>query len=352
MIFGNEISPKGPAWHRLQSVDKNISGTRIRFSTPMMRLPLRGRSELEEQPDTFDLGDTAIYKPYENSEEENCIQDARIWLSGWNFTGRPILDGETLGDLVLRLSVLHVKDLAINQSLFTRSTLAELVARLHDRTDIGRYHKGHAEDRNPFDLTQHQWPNYLSPINSQWLDRNGSEWLYFETQPLWSGAQDFFWLTPIGHQYCVMGHFMVTQWLSNAGNPYRQAQRSPTSNYRELMESIMDTVTINLSEVAKSERQNATKPNDEHPLPKLSGHLVRDAKHTMYMWSGKGYTDKSQPKQGGDHRAPKEDVAAFIDQRIQPRPLPGCLAIGPASVEVNADSENRTKAEMPALSAK
>ncbi|MFD1215245.1 hypothetical protein [Microbulbifer celer] len=82
MFFGNEKNPKGPAWRRLQSMEKNVSGTWIRFSAPMLRLPLRGRSDLEEQPDTFDLGDSSIYKPYESSGSENDIQDVRIWLSG------------------------------------------------------------------------------------------------------------------------------------------------------------------------------------------------------------------------------------------------------------------------------
>ncbi|MBB5212122.1 hypothetical protein [Microbulbifer hydrolyticus] len=269
-----------------------------------------------------------------------------LWLSGWNFSGRPILDTATVGDLVLRLSVLKVSDLPVNQSLFARSAMVDLVRRLHETTDIGCYHKGHAENRDPFDLTQYQWPNYLSPINSQWLERNGTEWLYFETQPLWTGAQDFFWLTPIDHQYCVMGHFMVTQWLRNAGNPYRQAERSPTSNYRQLLESIMDTISIELSNEAKTAQQSRGSANIDYPLPNITDQMVTEAKHTLYMWSGKGYTDKSQPQQGGDHRAPKEDVAAFIDQRIQPRPLPGCLAIGPAFVQ---DEENPGGRPEPAV---
>ncbi|MFD1215244.1 hypothetical protein [Microbulbifer celer] len=250
----------------------------------------------------------------------------------------PILDAETVGDLVLRLSVLNVKDLPVNQSLFQRSAMRDLVNRLHESTDIGGSHKGHTEDRNPFDLTQYRWPNYLTPINSQWLSRNGSEWLYFETQPLWTGALDFFWLTPIGHQHCVVGHFMITHWLRNAGNPYRQADRSSTANYRQLMERIMDTISIELSGNAGTEQKSICNPEDEYPLPNITEQMVAQAKHTSYMWSGKGYTDKSQPKQGGDHRAPKEDVAAFIDQRIQPRPLPGCMAIGPAFVEKEASN--------------
>lgn len=347
MFFGNEKNPKGPDWKRLRTVHKSVSGTQVQLSAPVLRLPLRGRSELEEQPDAFDLSDPAIYRPYEKSESEGGIQDALIWLSGWNFTGRPFLDGETLGDLVLRLSVLNVKDLPVNQSLFTHSTMVGLVERLHNTTDIGRYHAGHNEDRNPFDLTKYCWPNYLSPINSQWLSRNGTEWLYFETQPLWSGPHDFFWLSPIGHNQCLLGHFMVNQWLQNAGNPYRQAQRSPTTNYRELMERVMDTMVVRLSDVAEAERSSVRDQVGGYPLPGVSTDFVMQAKHTLYMWSGLEFADNSKPSVA-DQRAPKAEVARFIDQRIRPRPLSECLAIGSASIEDASMAGCRGVAELPA----
>ena len=350
MLFGSEKNPKGPSWSNLRDIEKCISGTQIQFSTPPLRLPLQGRTDLEMQPDRFDLDDTAIYKTCDRSGTDTGLLDARIWLSGWNFTGRPFLDSDSVGDLVFRLSVLKLEDLPVNQSLFNHSALNDLVRRFHVCTEIGGDHKGHAEDRSPFDLTQYRWPNYLSPINSQWLNRNGNEWLYFESQPLWNGAQEFYWLSPIGHQYCVMGHYMVTHWLRNAGNSYRQVERSSTDAYRQLMLRIMDTMSIELSSDAEAERKSVYNPSEPFYLPSCSERLVEQAKHTLYMWSGKGYTDKSQPKQGGDHRAPKEDVAAFIDQRIKPRPLPGCLAIGPAFV-ADAEADNR-KPEITTLSDK
>ncbi|MCX2806737.1 hypothetical protein, partial [Microbulbifer thermotolerans] len=88
---------------------------------------------------------------------------------------------------------------------------------------LGSYHRGHSEGYDPHDLTdflglnREQWPDYLGPINSQWLERNGSEWLYFEVQPLWGGSDKFYWLSPIGHQRCLLALFMVKRRIHNAG---------------------------------------------------------------------------------------------------------------------------------------
>lgn len=338
MLFGSEQNPKGPGWRRLRTVEKELSGTRVRFNAPPMRLPLVGRSGLEEQPDHLDLSSSDIYTPYGNPDPDQGIFNARLWLSGWNFTGRPILDGNSIGDLVLRLSVHDVRDMPVNHSLFQRSEVVELAERLHRVTEIGEYHDGHPEDPDPNDLTTAlglscgRWPNYLSPINSQWLERNGSEWLYLEVQPLWDGSDDFYWFSPIGHRHCLVAHFMVERCLHNAGNPYRRATRSPIANYRQLMENIMDSMVVELSDEAEAERQTIHNADNDYPLPHCTEQLVKEAKHTLYMWSDMEYREKEKGP-NDDHRAPKKEVAAFIDERIKPRPLTGNLAIGPAFVE-------------------
>ncbi|WP_295803258.1 hypothetical protein [uncultured Microbulbifer sp.] len=345
MLFGNEKHPKGPSWRRLYNVDKYLSGTHVQLKTPPIRPPIPDGIDPDSVPDEFDLSDPQIYELF-GGQDKNKKQDlyrALIWRNGWNFTGRPILDGETIGNLVATASVLDVRDMPVNRSLFQRSEMVELVRGIHTSSDLGQYHEGHAEDRNPFDLTSYRWPNSLSPLNTQWLERNnGCEWIYFEAQPLCNRPAEFYWLTPIGHQYCLMVHFYVNRWLRNAGNPFRE-QRSPIDNYRDLMEKIMETVVVELSESASLEKASIANPEGHYPFVNCTDTLVKEAKHTLYMWSGKGYTDENQPRQGGDHRAPKEDVAAFIDQRIQPHPLPGCLAIGPAYVEIektpNCNSE-------------
>ena len=328
MLFGSEQNPKGPGWRRLRKVEKDLSGTRVNFMAPPLRQPIPCGFEAESQPNSFDLNDPSIYSLFGDFDSEKQIYDALIWRSGWNYTGRPILDGETLGHLIMALCVQELRDLPVNHSLFQRSEMIELAKRLHDVTDLGQHHDGHSEDRDPFDLTRYRWPNHLSPINCQWLDRNGREWLYFETQPLWDGPTKFYWLTPISHQRYIMAHFHVNRWLYNAGNPFRE-QRSPIDNYRELMENIMNTMVVDLSPTSKNEQQMLHTLAQDFPFYHCSEQLVDQAKHTLYMWSAKGYRNKSKPKDA-DHRAPKEEVAAFIDQRIQPRPLPGCLAIGPA----------------------
>ncbi|MCX2795653.1 hypothetical protein OQJ59_01705 [Microbulbifer thermotolerans] len=345
MLFGSEQNPKGPGWRRLRKVEKDLSGTRVHFLAPPMRLPVHGRRGLEEQADSFDLDSPDIYIPYAPWDPDNPEKDipgdpktysATIWFSGWNFTGRPILDRDSIGDLVLKLTVLEARNLPINASLFQRGDLKDLAQSFFiNEQDLGSYHRGHSEGNDPHDLTdflglnREQWPDYLGPINSQWLERNGSEWLYFEVQPLWDGSDEFYWMSPIGHQRCLLALFMVKRRIHNAGNPYRRAMRSPLTNYRQLMENIMETITVELSEAAREEQRTVHNPEGEYPLLHCTEQLVKEAKHTLYMWSDKGYREKGKDPRG-DHRAPKEAVAAFIDERIQPRPLPGNLAIGPA----------------------
>ncbi|MCX2806732.1 hypothetical protein, partial [Microbulbifer thermotolerans] len=100
-----------------------------------MRLPVHGRRGLEEQADSFDLDSPDIYIPYAPWDPDNPEKDipgdpktysAKIWLSGWNFTGRPILDGDSIGDLVLKLDVLEARNLPVNASLFRREDLKDL----------------------------------------------------------------------------------------------------------------------------------------------------------------------------------------------------------------------------------
>ncbi|MFD1215243.1 hypothetical protein [Microbulbifer celer] len=296
---------------------------------------------MENQADSFDLNSPEIWLPHEQESRDGTKRishEVEIWTCGWNFTGRPLLDGESVGNLVMQFELVEVRDLPVNSSLFQRGELARFAQSYCTDGHLGSYHKGRAEDRNPFDLTQYRWPDNLLPINSQWLDRNGSEWLYFEMQPLHHDVDRFYWLLPIGHQRCLRVRFMAERCIPNAGNPYRE-QRSPLDNYRHLMENIMDSMTVELAEAASIEKSNIHNADGDYPLPHCTEQLVKEAKHTLYMWSGAGYTDQSQPKQGGDHRAPKEDVAAFIDQRIQPQPLPGCLAIGPAfAADTEAES--------------
>ncbi|MBY6212677.1 hypothetical protein [Microbulbifer agarilyticus] len=353
MLFGNEQNPKGPSWSTARQIEKNLSGIKVSFVAPPYRPPIYGEGTMEGQAGSFDLNSPKVWTTLEREGRDGAMHishEVEIWTSGWNFTGRPWLDGESLGRLLMQIELVEIRDQPVNNSLFQCSELTRFAQSYCTDGHIGHYHKGRAEDRNPFDLTQYQWPDYLFPINSQWLDLNGSEWLYFEVQPLLHLADRFYWLCPVGHQRCLRVRFMATRQLRNAGNPYRE-QRSPLDNYRRLMEKIMDSMTVELSEAARIEKSNHHNTDGDYPLPRCTEQLVREAKHTLYMWSGKGYTDKSQPKQGGDHRASKEDVAAFIDQRIQPRPLPGCLAIGSAFLPDNeSDSTSSSQVSVRRLS--
>lgn len=341
MWFGNEQNPRGPSWRAARPVIKHLSGTRVSLQAPPLRPNAYMSFAIGREPDVFDLEapdtlEPIVYDRHYPSPKpagsERADRRLTIWSSGWNFTGRPLLDGASIGDLEVQMVVEEIDDLPVNCSLFRRDDLLRYAKGYFSEGWLGSFHEGYGEDRDPFDLTEYHWPCYLAPLNTQWLERNGSSWLYFESQPLRDGTDEFYWLCPVGHRRCLRVTFDVSRSLYNAGNPYRE-QRSPISNYLQLMENIMSTIVVELSESAEREQASIHNTEDHFPLFHCTETQVNEAKHTLYMWSGAGYWDKSQPKQGGDHRAPKEDVATFIDQRIKPRPLPGCLAIGPAFIE-------------------
>lgn len=341
MWFGSEKNPKGPSWHKARPVVKELSGTRVSLQAPPLLPNAYMSFALGQEPDVFDLDATDTFELIEYDRHNRSLKPAgseradcrvTIWSSGWNFTGRPLLDGASIGDLEVQLVVEEVDELPVNSSLFRREDLLRYARGYFSEGWLGSYHEGYGENRDPFDLTEYLWPCYLAPLNTQWLELNGSNWFYFEAQPLRMGSDEFCWLCPIGHRRCLRATFDVSRSLYNAGNPYRK-QRSPITNYLQLMENIMSTIVVELSESAKREQASIHDPEDGFPLFHCTETQVNEAKHTLYMWSGAEYRDKSQPKEGGDHRAPKEDVAAFIDQRIKPRPLPGCLAIGSACIE-------------------
>jgi len=347
MWFGSEQNPKGPSWSKARPVIKKLSGTRIALEAPPLMpnvyMPFAFEDEPEifdtDSPDTFEAIDYCSPKPPESERSDRRIT---IWSSGWNFTGRPLLDGASVGDLQVELVLEEIDALPINCSLFRRDDLIRYAKGYFSEGWLGSFHHGFGEprERNLYDLSPPHWPNYLAPLNNQWLELNSRDWLYFEVQPIREGADDFYWLCPIGHRRCLRASFSISRHLSNAGNSYR-AQRSPINNYRELMEKIMSTITVELSETAQQEQLSIENPENEYPLFHCTAAQVEQAKHVMYMRSDICYHDKSKPEDA-DHRAPKEDVAAFIDHRIQPRPLPGCLAIGPAYEAADTTASSHT----------
>ncbi|MFV8781051.1 hypothetical protein ACNKU7_01395 [Microbulbifer sp. SA54] len=288
----------------------------------------------DNEPNAFDLNAPGTFEAIDNTKapfppgSEYADRRIKIWTCGWNFTGRPLLDRGSLGNLEVELVVEEIDELPINCSLFRRDDMLRYAKGLFSEDWLASCHLGYKEERDPFDLTKYRWRDHLAPLNNQWLARNGSHWLYFEAQSLHIRSDEFYWLCPIGHRRCLRATFSVSRWLSNTSNAYRK-QRSPITNYRELMEKIMSTITVQLSEAARQEQASIANPEGHYPLFQCTKTEVEQAKHILYMWSDKGYRDKSKPKDA-DHRAPKEEVAAFVEERIQPRPLPGCLAIGPA----------------------
>ncbi|WP_226704733.1 hypothetical protein [Microbulbifer elongatus] len=335
MWFGSEQNPKGPNWHKARPVIKNLSGTRIALHAPPLQSNAYMPFAFDDEPDSFDLDspdtlEAIDYRSPKPSGSERSDRRTTIWSSGWNFTGRPLLDGASIGDLQVELVLEEIDELPINCSLFRREDLIRYAKGYFSEGWLGNFHHGFGEphERNVYDLSPPRWSNYLAPLNNQWLVLNGQDWLYFEVQPLRESTDDFYWLCPIGHRRCLRATYSVSRHLSNAGNSYRR-ERSPIENYRDLMEKIMSTIIVELSETARQQQRSVENPEAQYPLFHCTAAQVEEAKHVMYMRSDICYRDKLKPEDA-DHRAPKEEVAAFIDQRIQPRPLPGCLAIGPA----------------------
>ncbi|SHF92383.1 hypothetical protein SAMN04487965_2964 [Microbulbifer donghaiensis] len=225
------------------------------------------------------------------------------------------------------VNINRVKDLSINESLFDNRVLSReaylqlLSSKLHD------FHEGHSDD--PLDLTPYRWPSYLGPINCQWLAHNGNDWLYFESQPLVSGGEIVSWQTAIDDRHYLSCRFVITRSARNAGNPYRIEHRVSKKNFLCLMHQIMNSLNLELSPEAAARRaQIQAQPGaSDKPLLGCTPEQIKEAKHVLYMWSGRGYQEEGKNRED-DHRANPEDVVAFIDERIKPRPLPNSYPPG------------------------
>jgi hypothetical protein len=314
-MFGSEKHPKGPSLSRLVTYAKDLSGARVLYKTPVPSDDLNKRPELT--PDHLN-----IFAPESYSDDNKRKHDRRLGIhsAAWDFTGFPLWTPE-LGDIQMVVDVVAIDLLPADETLFQRSVLAREVKRNIDETSATETHEGRRED--PYDLTVYTWPNYLEPINWQWVTREGSEWLYYETQPLRDAFEAFTWITPLSRWHYLRLLFYTFRSTHNAGNPYRLAQRLPLRPYTDLMHVIMDTVNLTLAPSAAAERAACEARNAAQPLPFAAPTeaQIQQAKHILYMWSGAGYREKDKT----DSRADPADVARFVDQRLVPVPLPGAL---------------------------
>lgn len=332
MIFGSERNPKGPNFRKARTIEKDLSGSSIRFLAPPSSDPLSSIEDWESEPDSQDIFDSERYQPLnwvrKSGDRYNFeqLQVLRVYSSRWGFSGIPLLQGYC-GHINFLIDVNRVDDLPVNESLFDNRILARETYRALDLTELQDLHKGHSN--NPMDLTPYRWPSYLGPLNSQWLQQGGTDWLYFESQPLIDDTETVTWNAAIGDKHYLSCRFVIVRSARNAGNAYRIEQRVPRDNFLALIQQIMGTLTLKLSpEAANRQARMQTQPGaSDKPLLICTTKQVKEAKHVLYMWSDREYED-TKKGEDDDHRANPEDIAAFIDERIKPRPLPNSYPPG------------------------
>jgi len=220
-----------------------------------------------------------------------------------------------------------VDDLPINETLFDNNILTKEVYRELEFTKLQDLHKGHSDD--PMGFTNYAWPTYLAPINCHWLQQGGCDWLYLESQPLLDNLETVTFYTAIDEKLYLSFQFVIVRSARNAGNPYQIDKRVPRDNFLSLIQRIMNSVNLELNAEAKCHRsQTQSHPGaNKKPVISCTPDQLKDAKHVLYMWSARGFEQPGKGKDD-DHRADPKDVAAFIEERIKPRPLPNSYPPG------------------------
>jgi hypothetical protein len=324
MIFGSERHPKGPKWSKATRIVKDLTTATLEFKAPLPTPPFTDRNWAEEG-DHFSTLDFNNVNPKDLEEDEQKTS-VIIYSNSWEYRGLPILEGYC-GDIRFFVRINKVKNLPVNTNLFASESLANAILQEHKVTFLSKTHEARFDD--PYDLTELKWPNYLSPINSQWVVKDNNQWLYCEGQPLVNGKNIVTYYSALTHDTYLSFRFLITRSAMNAGNAYRIEQRIPLTNFLTLVHNIMDSVKIRFSDNSREEelsQKNAAHDADM-PVIEASPEYIELAKHVLYMWSARQYTDTKKPKKK-DHRAAKNDVADFIDAKVTPRPLPNSLPRG------------------------
>ncbi|WP_444932109.1 hypothetical protein ACJJIF_10180 [Microbulbifer sp. SSSA002] len=334
MNFLRGIFPRPPSFRRSRKLEKEFSGCDLYFEAPPYSDPFSDIQDWETEPDSFDIFSPDGYRPikYYDFHDTNkliefpFIQALPLFSSRWAFKGVPIIQGYG-GYVGLGVIINAIEDLPVNESMFHDKVFVREVYRKYNLTNLQDLNKGLKSD--PFDLTQYRWSNYFGPLNCQWLELSGVDWLYFESQPLVSGMDRISLHTAITDKHILGCHFSLDRAGLNAGNAFRQNQRTPWDNYINFIQRIMDSIRLELSpelSIRRAEVQSQPEANSK-PIFGCTPQQVEEAKHVMQMWSGRGYKDSRRDK-NESHRATPEEVSAFIDKRIQPRPLHNSYPLG------------------------
>ena len=250
-----------------------------------------------------------------------ALSQVKIYTGSWAFSGMPLVHGYC-GSLNCQLNVKRIDDLPVNESLFDTEILAREAYKYLELTVVNNCDEPVLDD--PFDLTRYSWPNFLAPINWQWLRRGENEWLYFEEQPLASGPMNVTWIMAISDRHYITCGFSIIKSALNSGNPYRIEQSVSSNNFLAFMHKIMDSFEIELSSTAKAERERVKLkiPQPFRPIISCTVEQVAIAKQVLHHYSSHGYRNEVEDPVNG-HRADPKDIAAFVDERVKPKPLPG-----------------------------
>ena len=345
MIFGSERHPKGPKWSKATHIVKDLTTATLEFKAPLPTPPFTDRTWAEEG-DHFSTLDFNNVDPKDLEEDEHKTS-VIIYSNSWEYRGIPVLQGYC-GNIRFFVRINKVKNLPVNTNLFAPESLANAVLAEHEVTFLSKTHEALFDD--PYDITELKWPNYLSPINSQWLTKDKIQWLYCEGQPLVNGKNIVTYYIAISNDTYLSFRFLITRSAMNAGNPYRMEQRIPLTNFLTLVHNIMDSVKIRFSTNDNEEELNQKNAahNADMPVVEASPEYIELAKHVLYMWSDREYTDTKDPKKK-DHRAAKEEISNFIDSKVKFRPLQNSLPRGKVIHRHFGVYENGEKEVKPAI---
>ncbi len=328
-LFGTEKYPKGPSFRSATQMTKDLGVGRLTFMAPKPKPAFGGR--WAEEPDVFDIASSDHYEVEQAWDEKpiDALQRLRVYSNTWEFRGLPLIKGYA-GHINCLVDVHRIKDLPANESLFDSNVLALQVLRNHEFCVYSEVVEGFTDA--PLDTNPDKWPDVLGPVNCQWVERNGNEWLYAEEQPLSRTARIVTWSTPLTHEHYLSFLFLVQRSSTYGPNAYRIEQRVRPDTFIELMHNIMDSVTLELRDDIKAEgdriraRENT---ENERPVIQFTPEQLEVAKHVMYMCSTRKLEDTDdQWNSAPARRAPRAAVETFLEERVKFKPLPGSYPRG------------------------
>lgn len=318
--------PVGPSFSGAYQREKDLSGNLLRFKAPspygdsclvITDEDQSDRINIYEAKEFMNLRQKSVTSPYYAGEALEQL----VFLSSWQFQGRPLLDGY-MGDLRFCITLRYLPELPAYESLFNPEALAHEVRKEAELNYLGEFNNGYNEDE--WDFTNTRWPVYLGPLNWQWQTLNGQQWLYYEMQPLRNTSASYAWHVALTDNHFLECIFYVEKCGNTGGNSYCNDVEISSDPYLKLMHQIMSTLTLTRTpELAAREQQVLAEHPDArllmHPGP--SAEQLAFAAHVMWKWSNRG--THHEEVEGVDYRAKPEEVAELIKRRIQPKPLPG-----------------------------